>query len=46
MENASYPADKMGQFIYQNLQEFSSKALEDDYTVLVIKQMDVSKDTK
>ena len=40
MENATYPADKMGQFIYDNLLSFSSKALEDDYTVLIIKQME------
>ncbi|MBQ1832542.1 MAG: SpoIIE family protein phosphatase [Treponema sp.] len=39
MENATYPADKMGQFIYDNLREFSSRALEDDYTVFVIKKI-------
>ncbi len=39
MENASYPAEKMGQFMYENLLDFTTRALEDDFTELVIKQM-------
>lgn len=37
MENATFPADKMAQFTYDALVQFTSKALEDDVTVLVLK---------
>ncbi len=36
-ENATYPANKMAQFTYDALVQFSSKELEDDITVLVLK---------
>ncbi|MBO5608005.1 MAG: serine/threonine-protein phosphatase [Treponema sp.] len=39
MENATFPADKMAQFSYDNLVEFTSRALEDDITVLVLKYL-------
>lgn len=39
MENATYPAAKMGQFIHDGLLGFTSRALEDDITMLIIKQM-------
>ena len=37
MENSTYPADKMAQFTYDSLVQFTSKALENDVTVLVLK---------
>lgn len=37
MENASFPADKMAQFTYDGLVQFTSRALENDVTVLVLK---------
>ncbi len=37
MENSVYPADKMAQFTYEALSQFSSKELEDDVTVLILK---------
>ena len=37
LENSSFPADKMAQFTYENLVQFSSRALEDDITVLILK---------
>ncbi|MBP5358291.1 MAG: SpoIIE family protein phosphatase [Treponema sp.] len=37
MENASFPADKMAQFTYDGLVQFTSRALESDVTVLVLK---------
>ena len=37
LENSSFPADKMAQFTYENLVQFSSRALEDDVTVLILK---------
>ena len=36
-ENATYPANKMAQFAYDSLVQFTSKELEDDITVLVMK---------
>ena len=37
MENASFPADKMAQFTYDGLVQFTSRALESDVTALVLK---------
>ena len=37
MENSSFPADKMAQFTYDGLVNFTSRALESDVTVLVLK---------
>lgn len=39
MDNRSYPAGRMAQFICDNLGEFVSRELEDDITVLVIKYL-------
>ncbi len=38
-ENLMYTSDKMAQFTYQNLQSFTSKELEDDISILVIKYL-------
>ncbi len=37
MENVSFPADKISQFSYDTLVQFTSKALEEDITVLTLK---------
>ena len=37
MENSMFSADKMAQFAYDSLVKFTSKELEDDVTVLVLK---------
>lgn len=39
MENSGYPASKMAQFSYDSLVEFTSKELEDDITVLILKYL-------
>ena len=39
MENSTYPADKMAQFEYDSLIQFTSKELENDVTVLVLKHL-------
>ena len=39
MDNRSYPAGRMAQFLCDNLTEFVSRELEDDITVLVIKYL-------
>lgn len=39
MENSGYPAGKMAQFAYDALVHFSSKELDDDITILVIKYL-------
>lgn len=39
MENLTYPAEKMGQFTYDALVKFTSKELEYDVTILVIKYL-------
>ena len=36
-ENLSFPAEKMSQFLYDQLLDFTSKELEDDVSVLTIK---------
>ena len=38
-DNSNYPATKMAQFAYNTLVEFTSKELEDDVTVLVLKYL-------
>ena len=38
-DNMGYPASKMAQFAYNSLVEFTSKELEDDVTVLVLKYL-------
>ena len=40
MSNLSFPSDKMSQFLFQELSEFTSKELEDDVSVVVIKYLD------
>lgn len=40
MDNLSFPSDKMGQFLYQELSDFTSKELEDDVSVVAIKYLD------
>jgi hypothetical protein len=37
MENSGYPANKMAQFAYDSLVHFTSKELDDDITILIIK---------
>lgn len=37
LENISYPADRMAQFLHKGLLEFTSKELEDDISVIVMK---------
>lgn len=37
MENASYSAQKMAQFIYDSLLQFTQKELEDDVSIMVLK---------
>ena len=38
-ENLSFPAEKMSQFLYDQLLDFTSKELEDDVSVLTIKYL-------
>ncbi len=40
MDNLSFPSDKMGQFLFQELSDFTSKELEDDVSVVAIKYLD------
>ena len=40
MSNLTFPSDKMSQFLFQELSEFTSKELEDDVSVVVIKYLD------
>ena len=40
MDNLSFPSDKMGQFLCQELSDFTSKELEDDVSVVVLKYLD------
>ena len=37
MENSSYPAEKMARFAYDALVQFTSKALENDVTIITLK---------
>ena len=37
LENLTYPADKMAKFTYDSLVQFTSKGLEDDVSILVLK---------
>lgn len=37
MENSSYPAQKMVQFVYDNLMAWTQKTLEDDVSIMVLK---------
>ncbi|MDR1748891.1 MAG: serine/threonine-protein phosphatase, partial [Spirochaetaceae bacterium] len=39
LDNRMYPAEKMAHFLYDNLIEFTSKQLEDDVTITVIKYL-------
>lgn len=39
MENSNFPAEKMAKFAYDSLVEFSSKELENDVTMLVMKYL-------
>lgn len=39
MENSGYPAEKMAKFTYDALVEFTSKELENDITILVMKYL-------
>lgn len=39
MENFTYPADKMARFTYDSLVQFTSKELEDDVSILVLKYL-------
>jgi serine phosphatase RsbU (regulator of sigma subunit) len=39
MENSNYPATKMAKFAYDALVEFTSKELENDVTILVMKYL-------
>ncbi len=38
-DNRQYPAGKMAEFLYENLMEFTSKQLEDDISVVVMKYL-------
>ena len=40
MDNLSFPSDKMGRFLCQELSDFTSKELEDDVSVVAIKYLD------
>ena len=40
MTNLTFPSDKMSQFVCHELSEFTSKELEDDVSVVVIKYLD------
>ncbi|MCR4940810.1 MAG: serine/threonine-protein phosphatase [Treponemataceae bacterium] len=40
MDNLSFPSDKMSQFLCQELSDFTSKELEDDVSVVVIKYLE------
>ncbi len=39
VENLSYPAGKMAKFTYDSLADFTSKAIEDDVTILILKYL-------
>ena len=39
MENATYPSEKMARFTYDSLVQFTSKELEDDVSILVLKYL-------
>ncbi|MFA6937797.1 MAG: PP2C family protein-serine/threonine phosphatase [Treponema sp.] len=39
MDNATYPSTKMAQFTYDSLVQFTSKEIEDDVTILVLKYL-------
>ena len=39
MDNATYPSAKMAQFTYDSLVQFTSKEIEDDVTILVLKYL-------
>jgi hypothetical protein len=39
LENSRFPADKMAQFTYDSLVHFTSRALDDDITILVFKYL-------
>lgn len=39
MDNSFYPASKMAQFAYDSLVQFTSKELDDDVTILVLKYL-------
>lgn len=39
MENSTYPSDKMARFTYDSLVQFTSKELEDDVSILVLKYL-------
>lgn len=40
MDNLSFPSDKMSQFLCQELSDFTSKELEDDVSVIVLKYLE------
>jgi len=40
MDNLTFPSDKMGQFLCQELSDFTSKELEDDVSIVAIKYLD------
>ena len=39
MDNATYPADKIAQFSYEALGQFTSAQLEDDITIFMLKYL-------
>ncbi|MCR5763186.1 MAG: serine/threonine-protein phosphatase [Treponema sp.] len=39
MDNSSYPADKIAQFAYESLGQFTSTQLEDDITIFMLKYL-------
>ena len=39
MDNSSYPADKIAQFAYEALGQFTSTQLEDDITIFMLKYL-------
>lgn len=39
LENLSYPADRMAQFVHQNLLDFTSRELENDISLIVMKYL-------
>ena len=39
VENLGFPAEKMSQFLYDQLLDFTSKELEDDVSVVIMKYL-------
>lgn len=44
LDNSTYPAQRMAQFTFENLQKFISKEMEDDVSILVLKYEGLEKE--